>query len=756
MRRIISLSGLLLTVLLLASCNLFIDDDYVNEEGFKNVPVHEGNGYDAPVTVHQGNLEVTYQLKKDVRMLSKDDAEHYVSEVKYDAIGAFIEIHFRRDTPQNLLPVDGEILMTTVSEHFKWGACHRIQYRVDEDGVYKYIGTFVPVKDAFDDLQIDGQLQFEERQEFYVEPDEIDTDDEDEPLDAEARARRKLEQTILPHVKVVLDENGFGFEFATPLTFEANYHGLYYKIDFPVETNTYRIQNQLDFSAWNFSEGELKFNFRQTIDEYSQVKISGGYHLAKKKFFSVSPLATPIPIGPLVIVVFVDIDLSLTIDIDVTTTLSKHKKVIYDYEVDVWALTIQKKINPVEDTGFQWTDFQGSCVFTLEFAISVGIGIYGKVVSVRLIPAVTATFTVAPPSQIKDSRGNMLADLTQLPGPDLNFQLSFKLGAFLDLSLRELVGGVKEVGTAEQKKLLAELEADAQQTSDYYKDIVETDKAKGNNDIGLYTTFGPIQLGSTIKFGTWYPRLDDNSLKVNKFWDPDNREMTFVGEFAITDIGLLSKMFGKKYIPALCLMCRGKVVDYFFSEEAGMNSPITTVKAYHFYLPPMDDDKTYTVSPCYFLKGNLKSPVAIDKSLAYNASSPHAEIAMVKPVAVKRVVHTDRFAGDPKYTYTFEFDTYTDIKGMVYMSKWGISEIFTALSHPYKKSTDKKVKDGTYLMHWKVSVNTDSERTAINMALRPYFSVQQSDMTGEIVSFAMDSDKTYSITIDGNTQEGTF
>lgn len=758
MKKILTWCQLLITVMLLASCNLFIDDDVVNEEGFKNVPEHTGEAYDAPVTTKQEGLDVTYQYKKDVRVLDKADADRYVTDVQYDAVGAFIEIHFRRDTPADVLPVNGEILMTTVSEHFKWGACHRIQYRVDEDGVYKYIGSFASIKEAFENLQIDGQLEFEKEREYYVEPDVLPYDEEegDEPADEEALARRKLEQTILPNVKVVVNEDGFGFEFATPITFETNAKGVYMKLDMPAEKNTYRTQDKLDFSDWNFSEGQLKFHYRQTIHEKSELKIQGGYHLKKKKLWSASPMMEVLPVGPVVLLIWVDVDLSLTVDIDVTTTLDKERKVIYDYDIDLWEQTMTKKTTIVEDTGWKWTDFQASCVVTLELSFTIGIGLYGKVISVRLIPAFTGTFTVATSKMVKDSRGNWMADLTERPGPELKFEFAVKLGVFLDLSLRELVGGFKEVGTAEQKQLLKDLEANAEQTSQYYKDIVEGDKSKDDSDIGLYTTFGPYTIG-TKQMGSWYPTIDDKSLTVEKLWNANTTTMSFVGAYQIKSVGINATMFFRKYVPAVCLKLDNKVVDYYFSEEAGFSQTVTADKIYHFSLPTMTDDKQYTISPCYFVMDDLEAPVAIDKALPYNATSPRVSIVTIKPTSVKRVVNSERFAGEPKYTYTFCFDTYTEAKGMEYISSWGLREQFDpAINHEYNKSSDKKQKDKTVLMHWKITQRSDSETHSIVLSLFPYYNVRGTALQGSAVGFAMSSNHEYSVTVDGNTEEGTF
>ena len=44
MKRYLNWLGIALASLSMASSNLFIDDDTVNEMGFENVPVHTGEG----------------------------------------------------------------------------------------------------------------------------------------------------------------------------------------------------------------------------------------------------------------------------------------------------------------------------------------------------------------------------------------------------------------------------------------------------------------------------------------------------------------------------------------------------------------------------------------------------------------------------------------------------------------------------------------------------------------------------------------
>ena len=127
-------------LLLLSGCNLFIDDDEMDSP--QDVPVHRGEGYDAPITVEDGGCTVTYQYNSDVRLLPLADQQYIVS-TQSDPTGAFIEIHYRNDTPTRLLPVPGEILVSTVTDLFPWGCNHRVQYRVDRIGSTRMVSSSI-------------------------------------------------------------------------------------------------------------------------------------------------------------------------------------------------------------------------------------------------------------------------------------------------------------------------------------------------------------------------------------------------------------------------------------------------------------------------------------------------------------------------------------------------------------------------------------------------------------------------------------
>ncbi|MBR6997885.1 MAG: hypothetical protein IKI19_03670, partial [Prevotella sp.] len=137
-------------VLLLASCNLFIDeDDVIDENGFANVPIHSGMGYDHPITINDAGCTITYQYNSNVRLLSYEEQQRYIVDTKQDQAGAFLEIHYRLDTPSDLLPVPGEILVSTEVGTFPMGINHRVESRYEDDGVIKCLCGFSKLEETF-------------------------------------------------------------------------------------------------------------------------------------------------------------------------------------------------------------------------------------------------------------------------------------------------------------------------------------------------------------------------------------------------------------------------------------------------------------------------------------------------------------------------------------------------------------------------------------------------------------------------------
>ena len=105
---------LLLLPLLLSGCTLF-------EEDYDQVPHHTGEGYDKPVTETVDGVEMTYQFNDNVRLLDEKEQQQ-IAYVEADETNLFMQVDFKDDTPENLLPKKGEILVSKATSLFPYGA----------------------------------------------------------------------------------------------------------------------------------------------------------------------------------------------------------------------------------------------------------------------------------------------------------------------------------------------------------------------------------------------------------------------------------------------------------------------------------------------------------------------------------------------------------------------------------------------------------------------------------------------------------
>ena len=775
--------ALLVLLPLLASCNLFIDDDYTDENGFKNVPVHEGNGYDAPVTVNDNGCEVTYQYNSDVRVLD-DTEQRYIVKAQMDPAGAFMEIHFSKNTPDDLLPVPGEVLLSTVTGKFPWGCNHRVQYRVDEDGVYKYIAFTAMLEETFKELKITGNLTSKEEEDYYVSAVPYDEmmqkiESENEPADQPASARTRggaddeLSFTIdKVHVKL----SGETTELTVPFSyapkgmdFPKGFHG---EIRIPEDKNFYRMVNVLNFQDFDLAKGNLIAKVTQTVEEQNYVEITGGWDKSWTIHRWRPVTGKAFVVGPVVLVFFINLDLKADIDLALTATFSRHKKTENIYNIDLYKKTITKNSRVIEDTGWKYTELYGSVTFALIFEAQFGLGIYGKVVSVRVVPVFTLKFTVNNPKKIKLAGGDKdVVDIQERPGPTFSFTIDLKLGVYLDLSLKNIINSWKQAGSAEDKKLLEQIKADAQKSSDYYqalvdednelydpnrKDKQEGDKSEGDDEVDANVTFNIVNLSTSW---SWYPTIDDNSLFLDKHWDNEKQKMIFTGRYTVDQEGVLQTLFANRYIPGLCVRKDSKVVGFLFSREAGQTGRARSGTTYHFDVDDTDDDQEYSIAPCYFLLEDESMPVAIDKLKNVNITSPHTVLFSVAPVRSYREYLSPKVPGDKTWKYHFLF--YTDVKaqGVKYMDKFGVKDIMFNSQHDYNKRGDVTMQDGIYRLNWNATKksNVSDYGVEIGLVLQSFFVVEGKEVVNpNMISFTMSTDGTYIIN-DGDLEEsGTY
>ena len=754
-------------LLLLTGCNLFIDDDEMNSS--QDLPVHQGEGYDAPLTVEDGGCTVTYQYNSDVRLLPLADQQYIVS-VEADPTGAFIEIHYRTDTPVQLLPVPGEILVSTVTSLFPWGCNHRVQYRVDEDGVIKYIATFVQLDETYKQLDIQGTMTTQENEDFYVEAvieEDLEAGEEDQ-----AASRRTISAHYAPSsdekaMHVLVEENKIGFDihYAVGLSVGGNAGdvGGNVGINFPYDENYWKTEITFDFSGFSITEGQFTAKVHQTVEQSVCIQVQGNASISKTKTWR--PLkGKAITIGPVVIVLFVNINMQVAANVSLSASFTSYKKTINHYDIDFLDGKITKTIENVKDTGWQFPEFVIEGNVSLGFEFQLGLGIYGKILSVRIIPVLTLSFGAQTPSFVTMPNGHKAFDLTTRAGPQWRLELSLKLGVYLDLSLRNIIKAYKDLGDEAQKRMLKELEEEAKKSSEYYEQLASGDysnydpnrqgqydyKDGEGDEASVNVTFGPWPLWKHSY--TWYPRIDDNSLRVNRLWDEGTQTMRFVAEYKIDDAGIMADLFGTCLIPGLCIDDNGQV-KCIYSEENSNTVRLEKGKVYHFEIPARSEETSYSIAPCYYdIAKSRENPVAIDKSLKFNVTSPSVSLFSITPVDCKREAFsaTDQNKGY-RYKWTFSFFTTVKVKGFDNMDAFGVKEM-SGTSHQYSPRTDKDRRDGTYQLNWQAVHRTNNSTDAgILVSLQAYYVVKGQTLYDDTwMTLSMNSDRTYSY------NDGTF
>ena len=766
---------LLLLTMLFSSCNLFIEDEYVDENGFKDVPVHEGDGYDEPVTMQQGDATVTYQYKKNVRVITPEQQKQWVVYAEKDATGAYIEVHFRDDTPADILPVPGEILVSTVTDFFPWGCNHLLQRRDHEDGKYIFQGTFCTLEDTFDELKIDGKMTDMSEEEYYVMPipeEVLDSVDRAHGLDpdsladafefeadsnavAQARQNRRNLSFEIDGVKVNIESGKFGFRI--PLSnLSVSDPPLSVCLDMDPKKNFYELSTELDFNDFDLGEGKLKAKMTMTTEQKLDFKLLGKVTMPKsQRLHRWQPIkGKAFVIGPVAIVFFINIDLELQFTLEAAIDVTKHNKTRTTYTLDFKTFSLDKdeEILTDEDWNFGKLELSGTIRFIFKFQLCMGI--YGKILSVRLIPTLTAEVNFALP-QPTFTAGEIVWDISRHEGVTFRLYFSVELGVFLDLSLKNLIGNnSKNMSAKEQRKKLKELEQEAKSKSEYFQDMTdelydfdpnkkyyvnkngkEKEEQEGDDEVGISHTFGPWQIIDPPIFYAWYPTTGSSTFTVKKQWNEVIKEMSFTAEYKIYTEGLLSKL-GVDLVPALQILNGSEVMGYSYPKEGGENAKVEENKVYQFPLPSVDEsegDVTYTIKPCFFYRTKLaRQPAAVDKGIPYAATSPAISITDLDPTNVRKGLV---FYDDTWNLFEYDINIIIGLKGGVNVSEFGFEEsnyIEGRVKYNPKKQ-DSQLADGRYLMKCTISYETKKTGKQLKCLFKPWYKPKASGASNQYI-----------------------
>ena len=756
MKTIISrLCCLLSLTALMASCNLFIDDELEDDDEFKNVPVHTGEGYDAPVKVHDGGCDVEYQFNSDVRVVEAETQDAYITDIQSDEDNMNLIVSFRADTPKELLPKAGEIFLTIPTDKFPMGANHRVLECEKEGNGYQCVMTFATLRDTFKELHINGSVDFGKDSFEVAAP----------PYEEEvAAARTRADDQDISSVSANVECDGNHIDFTLPFSMSLNYlhpKGFHAELTADKSKNFYKVSNEFRFE--NFSLDNMKADFVQTVEERFNLVASGGF--TKSKQINKNPLYIlrnkPVTIGYVVLVFWISADLYFDMDVTGGLTISKHKKYQNIYHLDMYEQKVTKDTKVLIDQDWQLdASIEGSFGLRLEFTF--GMGIYGKVLSVRIIPTLRATVTLKIPIVSHES-GQVLFDISNAAGLTFTIDLSGKFGVFLDLSLKNLFGSNKPMNN---KELIDKVKKGDPEAKKKFDELAN--QASNNDHISekaAFVNLGPWPL-FTSSF-SWYPKIEDKSFKIIRSWNEDTKEMSFSAEFKLNKLGFWVTM-GKQFTPALMIKKGKKYVYTIFPTEGGMDAKCSKDKTYTFEIPTdqNENDIMYTAYPCFYPRPVTYSyPEAFDKGLPYCNTSPNVVITDVLPTDLKVKWLAENgvgeFVEDDFYDWEYDYDvkTFTSIKGMANIDSWYLKEICTNTKHKFKSSKDEK-KDGIYIMYWTFTeYRKFNKRFALALSFHPMFTVKDGkSASGPFYDMRIWSDRTYEVTEDsyGSSYNDSF
>ncbi|MBQ9668435.1 MAG: hypothetical protein IJV45_06820 [Prevotella sp.] len=694
---------LLMAALVMASCNLFIDEEL--DTNYGDVPERTGDEYDNVVSAEGDGCTINYQLKRDVRHLGERDLQ-YIRYVQRDEIGALIEIHYAADTPEELLPVPGEVLLSGVNDKFDWGCSHRLKNRYFEDGVYKFLGTICSVKEVYETLEIDGQLTTTETEEYYVQP---DADEGDEPSEARTRADDGGDG-----MKVAFEDDGFMFkvEFGI-LQLSTDYGDFGASFSMPSETNFTKITVEAVFDDFSLSNPE--FQLIKTIEEQNDITLEGTWQHEfgfKKKAFRWHPVKGKVfSCPPLVVVFFVDVELHPAIGFKASAKITRHQKVVVTYTVNLYDATCKQTEKKLIDEPWK-VDGEVTITFSLELDISVGFGFYGKVFSVRFVPYLNFTLEASWPGFTQGA----LLDASTGKGVDFTVELGGRIRFVVDFTFDNLFGSSN---TVEQTQANLQKAAELyNEHSEFYNSMKDYEKTFGTTDTEDFNTNQNKEWGHNIDIikvklfqwnVTWFPVISDESFTINKYWETSDK-LAFSSQYKIKKTGLFASV--ASYCPALRIMDGTKQLAVVYPEEGGKEARLERDKTYHFTLPDLPSNRVLYAVPSYYERvfgTNILE--AVDKGTPFYTITPSVVIDELRPCDFI-VDNEGRYASKngKMFMYIFKVESKMVVEGSHNLASWHLKDKVTGQTAK-SLGWSKKKKDGKWTVLWKFFARTNIPTT---------------------------------------------
>ena len=630
-----------LAVMLLVSCNLFIDDEF--DDYSREVPVHTGVGYDEPISIHENGCDMTYQLNSDVRKVEKEEQDEYVLRMENSDTNGVILIYYSLSTPQELLPVPGEIVLSAATEKLPMGCNHRVLDRITKGDCYVFLLTACTLDETYKDLRIDGSFTKGDAGMIYEEENPFEPAEEGEVI-GEARQTRaedvefgstKVKETKVPAFEFI---SGGSMGFYIPINISKSQKIGEISENAPITNSvSFKLQWNViwDYSFQNFNlkEGRLWMKEVCRKEQMWELTLSGKMGFSKDL---VKRRAIPklnghvVTIGYLVLVFFgeyeISVDLTFSADVTLSSTTITEQTVLHDFRDEKngnrpTAQDLGTKVIKDDPVNFLIT-IQAD--FSLTIKIHLCIGLYGKIISIRFIPTFKVLHLNATVPVISNT---MFAGAYFTPGKEgITFsplEFSIEVGVFLDLNLTNLIDAFRLDKSGVKKGALEEYVDEINKEVSYYeshkgeyepgKDYVPDKKntlVHDESDLkGLSITLGPWMPLGSYKW-SWFPTIKEGTFKLTPNYRDDSSElgtMSYEADYYVEQTGLFNPLMD--FEPALAVKQEGMKPEIIYTWD---HKKIGDGGYFYFTIPNLKYGKEYTAYPVFFKAGGT-TPMSYDE-----------------------------------------------------------------------------------------------------------------------------------------------
>ena len=739
---------------LTVSCTLYMDEDdsILNDD---ELPVYTGEGYDEVITEKDEDFVVSYQLKSNVRKFV-DDMQRHVLEVIADSNQLLVLLDFSLDTPRELLPVKGDILVSHDNLLFPEGFAHYVLGGANIGNRYRFVTCAADLRDIFSTLDVDGTLRL----------------GGDDQTAISTRGDNDVEERENEyHIDEKVFFKGFSYPHG-PLTFSLEDNKSYVRNDFKAEFKMHDFIPQLivEEKCWS----EWTFSIQASVPDF---QIKNAKIKFEKKLFEEKDIirkrlkkSLNVRVGPVVLKFGLGVKGTLNCDLSATGHITHRSQSTTSFKTPqnyiLFGNQKQEKIqvNMSDNTDYSEWNVDGEVSGSLGVTLSLipKVGLFTKGIGFSFPCSFYYGIKASSPplsTSVSDS-----VDISNNSALELVPTFSIDAVVMADLNLKALaanvIGGLvgdagfllelanyisgNPLGDVEQYKDFQEIAKQFEEYADYIEgegELADDDPAKNKFEnalkgphaftFNIYST----DIESLHVTTPWYPKLDDKALRVGSikhYEDNDGLQRAdFKGIYKIEDRGIFASR-GSKFYPKLLVKCGDEKIGVFSASGViDKSSKLST--EYVFNIKGLKPGIEYRAIPCYSETKDGK-PKWYDKALPFSTTFPLFSIVWVTQdkCDYSHMSASTSLDGKEHDAYIFEFSSITSCQGsrthkvtnMGIEASWkgkNGSQGTTSQDWPYTvNGITYGIKDGEYTNGWRITTIDDPQ---VDLTLTPWMDV---------------------------------